>query len=125
MNEAQRQKAEKLARRPYLVELLKDELSDGQTIYIASNPALPGCKSQGMTSEEAQKNLESARIDYIYFLLEDGLPVPDPMPTTASTANSYVFTYQFGETAVSVEKDPSSENLPDSHLITGQLQLVS
>jgi predicted RNase H-like HicB family nuclease len=48
------------------------------TLYIAQNPELPGCKSQGRTPKEAIANLAAARIDFIYFLIEDGLPVPDP-----------------------------------------------
>jgi predicted RNase H-like HicB family nuclease len=126
MNEARWERAEKLARRPYSVELSRDELSDGQTIYVARNPALPGCKSQGITIEEALENLNAARMDYIYFLLEDGLPVPDPMQTTTSTSitNNYIFTYTFGETAANLVNDTLSDDIPGSTLIESSLRLA-
>jgi predicted RNase H-like HicB family nuclease len=46
----------------------------------AFHPELPGCISGGETPNKAKQNLSDARIDYIYYLLEDGLQVPDLNP---------------------------------------------
>lgn len=83
--------ARKLADRSYTVYTHSDETTDGNLIYVATNPELEGCMSQGATVEEAVKNLFDARIDYIASLLEDNLPVPEPQiistnKTSASTA---------------------------------------
>jgi len=74
--------AEHLAAREYSVTALEDTLSNGETVYVLGHPELSGCKSHGKTLEEAAQNLRDATIDYIYFLLEDGLSVPDPLLTT-------------------------------------------
>ena len=42
-----------------------------------SPPSLPGCLSQGMTKEEAIRNIREAIKAYISVLEEDGLPVPE------------------------------------------------
>ena len=78
MNEKQLEEARKLALRNYNLVLSKDRLSDGSIMYMARNPELKGCKAQGTTQMEAIKNLRDARIDYIYYLLEDGIDVPSP-----------------------------------------------
>lgn len=82
-----RSKAEKLARRPYIIKVLRDQTTDDQPIYFARNPELEGCFGQGNTPSEATEDLLDARIDYILSLLEDGLPVPDPnrLSITSST----------------------------------------
>jgi len=82
-----RSKAENLAKRSYIVEVVRDQTTDDQPIYLARNPELEGCFGQGDTSEEAIQDLLEARIDFIQSLLEDGLPVPDPIPLTTNTAN--------------------------------------
>ena len=89
--------AEKLAARPYIDQVIKDETTSGKPIFVALSPELEGCIAQGVTLEEAIQNLKEARIDYIYSLLEDGLPVPKPQvqsttTTSGSTVNlAYVF----------------------------------
>jgi predicted RNase H-like HicB family nuclease len=93
MDERLWEAAERLAARNYDVEVLQDETTDGQLIFMARNPELPGCKSQGATIEEALSNLNEARSDYIYSLLEDGLPVPDPAPIATSTSSCVVKTF--------------------------------
>lgn len=75
-------KASKLASRSYLTVVVLDETTDGQPVYLARNPELPNCLGQGVTYDEAVQDLGFARIDYIYSLLEDGLPVPDPTVIT-------------------------------------------
>ena len=45
--------------------------------WVAECPSLPGCISQGLTREEAVKNMREAIEGYIAALQEDGLPVPE------------------------------------------------
>ena len=85
MNDKLWDEACKFAANPYDVEIERDTLSDGQTVYLARNPELPGCKAQGMSEDEAKKNLDEARVDYIYALLEEGLPVPEAAPYQSVT----------------------------------------
>ena len=65
-------KAKILSRQEYRITISYEKLSDGRVIYMAYNPDLEGCMAQGSTQEEAIKNLEQARIDYIYDALEEG-----------------------------------------------------
>lgn len=78
MNERRLKRAKELAKQAYQVHVFSDESTDGEPAYVASVPELPICMSDGSTVEEAKRNLESAKVDFIYFLLEDGLPVPEP-----------------------------------------------
>ena len=78
MNEERFQEAKRLADRPYQAHIFPDETTDGKPGYFVRIPEMPGCVSDGETVEEAKKNLELAKVDFIYFLLEDGLPVPEP-----------------------------------------------
>lgn len=66
------------ARLPYSITVTQDEATDGTPILLVENDELKGCMAQGRTIEEALANLEEARIDYIYSLLEDGLDIPLP-----------------------------------------------
>jgi predicted RNase H-like HicB family nuclease len=72
------EQAKALADRGYRVSFEVDELPDGQLVYMARNPDLPGCKAQGASIDEAKANLDEVRIDYINALLEENLPVPQP-----------------------------------------------
>jgi len=45
--------------------------------WVAECTSLPGCISQGLTKEEAIKNIKEAIQGYIAALEEDGLPVPE------------------------------------------------
>jgi predicted RNase H-like HicB family nuclease len=47
---------------------------DGQT--VVSCPALPGCRSEGRTREEALENIKEAIELYIEALIDNGDPVP-------------------------------------------------
>ena len=86
MNEDQLERAEELASRPYQVELQAHETRDGQTYFFGKIPELPGCVSDGETEQEATANVKLAMIDFIYFLLEDGLAVPEPRIFDSFTA---------------------------------------
>lgn len=84
-------RAMELARRPYRVVVMKDETTDGNLIFLAANPELPGCMAQGVTIADAAQELEAARLDYIVSLLEDGVPVPVPQVSKVETTGSAIF----------------------------------
>ncbi len=85
MNSELWQRAQKLADRPYDFSIEEDALTDGQPVYLLRDSELPGCKAQGATVDEAKVNLDEARVDYIYALLEAGLDVPLPAKSKPST----------------------------------------
>ena len=78
MKKDQLKRAEELASRPYQIELHAYETPDGEPYFFGKVPEMPGCVSDGETEQEAKVNVKMAMIDFIYFLLEDGLPVPEP-----------------------------------------------
>ncbi len=71
-------KARKLASRPYNIQFVPDYDTDGKPVYFARIPEMPGCVAHGDTIEEAKEWIEFAKVDFIYFYLEDGLTPPDP-----------------------------------------------
>jgi len=92
MNKNLRNKAQKLASKPYTVEVVLDETTDGQPIYFAQTPELEGCFGQGETIDDAEKNLSEARVDFIQSLLEDDLPIPSPSITTTTANETFTLT---------------------------------
>lgn len=76
MNEFYSDEAIRLTQQPYLTIVFLDS-ADIDVGYVAINPQLEGCMSQGDTPEEAIENLIDARTLYIESLLEDNLPVPE------------------------------------------------
>lgn len=44
----------------------RDRLSDNRPVYVARDPALPGCMAHGENVEEAVANLEDARRLYLH-----------------------------------------------------------
>lgn len=70
--------AREYAKRPYPFQVFRDDEGDNETRYLAKNPDLEGCMAQGATQAEAIANLAEARYDLIEFLLERGLPIPEP-----------------------------------------------
>lgn len=93
MNQNLQMQAIKLAEQPYSVEVLLDETTEGQPIYVARVPELEGCMAQGETIEQALESLTEAKIDYIQSLLDDGLPVPAPALRATTTSSSYSATF--------------------------------
>lgn len=98
--------AKRLSSRPYTVELMRDETTDGNEIWTAEHPELPRCLAQGRAPSQAVENLSDARFEYIRSLLEDGEPVPEPASQATSTGstelpvnvvNSYVQFGPFGD----------------------------
>jgi predicted RNase H-like HicB family nuclease len=67
------QQARKLAARNYSIAVYRDDVA-----CYAEHPELPGCMADGKTPDEAVGNLAAARVDYIYALLEWGIPVEPP-----------------------------------------------
>lgn len=80
-----KKETERLAALPYSVEVLDDETTNGQHIFMARCVELDGCMAQGATIEEAMENLRDATKEYIESLLEDGLTVPLPKEMSTST----------------------------------------
>ncbi|MYH66632.1 MAG: type II toxin-antitoxin system HicB family antitoxin [Chloroflexi bacterium] len=73
-------KAEELAARPYHIDYFGERDEDGKHYCYAKVREMPGCHSDGATIDEARENVQSALVDFIYFLLEDELAVPEPQP---------------------------------------------
>ena len=85
MNKLHLKKAETLAERSYQAHVFLDETTDGETVYVAIVPEMPGCIAHGDTVEEALEWLESAKVDHIWFLLEKELEVPQPQSLNSTT----------------------------------------
>lgn len=79
-------KAKKLAARPYNVQYVPDHDTDGEPVFFARIPEMPGCVAHGDTIEEAKEWIELAKIDFIYFYLEDGLMPPEPASSESEDA---------------------------------------
>ncbi|MDD9955515.1 MAG: type II toxin-antitoxin system HicB family antitoxin [Anaerolineaceae bacterium] len=89
------EKAGELAARPYKVVTIEDTLTDETVVVVARNPELKGCLAQGLTAEEAIRELGEARQVYIYSLLEDNLPVPEPDALSLSVSGAPEVVAQF------------------------------
>ena len=85
MNKLHLKKAESLAERSYQAHVILDETTDGEPVYVAIVPELPGCIAHGDTVEEALEWLESAKVDHIWFLLDKELEVPQPQILNSTT----------------------------------------
>lgn len=71
-------KASLYAKLPYSVEIVPDLTTDGEQIFVARHPELPGCMAQGQTPQDAVESLADAREEYLDSLLEDGIEPPTP-----------------------------------------------
>lgn len=61
----------------YPISISKDHDELGE-YWLAEHPDLPGCKSHGKSKEEALKNLEEAKINWIYSYADLGKEIPKP-----------------------------------------------
>lgn len=52
---------------------------DGDGVYVATAPALPGCISEGKTRKEALANVRDAIEGYLASLKKHQEPVPPPI----------------------------------------------
>lgn len=116
MNKRLLEQAKQLASRDYQTIFERDILSNGKTVFIARNPELEGCKSQGYTKDEARKNLDLARIDYIYSLLEDNITPPEPIASdetqTGNVENSTTYHVIVANAKIELETLPQERQVP-------------
>lgn len=77
--------AQALAVRPYSVIINEEQTQSGVTVFIATNPDLPGCVGQGKTPQEAIQDLALARADFIQTMLDDEVDVPAPDEMVVAT----------------------------------------
>ncbi|OGN88797.1 MAG: hypothetical protein A2Z74_01700 [Chloroflexi bacterium RBG_13_46_9] len=62
---------------PYTIIL--ERYDDQGTYWVARVAELPYCLIHGNTPEEAIREIEDVKIDWIKSNLEDGLPIPEPV----------------------------------------------
>lgn len=55
----------------FIITITQDE--DG--MYIAECPSIPGCVSQGVTEQEAEKNIQEAIKECLEVRAEKGMPL--------------------------------------------------
>ena len=60
---------------PYRIELIPDPDEGGYTI---SFPDLPGCLTCGETYEDALRNAEDAKQEWLTAAMEEGIEIPEP-----------------------------------------------
>lgn len=80
-----RKQAKELAAKKYATFVFRDMTTTDEPIYVACNPELEGCCTQGETVQEARENLDLFRVDYIYHLLQNQLEVPEPLGMRTDT----------------------------------------
>ena len=66
---------------PYTVTL-KRGTGEGEPYWVARVLELPHCMTHGATPEEALRDIEDAKAEWIKSSLEEGLPVPEPAKFT-------------------------------------------
>lgn len=93
------------ARLPYTLEVVPDRTTDGDPVYTARHPELPGCLAQGATPQEAVLELRDARELYIRSLLDDG--ITPPMPAAAPPVRGIVWESASGGYATLPTQDDS------------------
>ncbi len=62
---------------PYTITV-KPGTGEGEKYFVARVLELPHCMTHGATSEEALKDVEDAKYEWLKSNLEDGLPIPEP-----------------------------------------------
>lgn len=63
-------------RLPYRMEVVPDTAEGG---YVVRFPELPGCLNCGDTLEEAVRNAEDCKREWLTAALEDGIDIPVPL----------------------------------------------
>jgi antitoxin HicB len=66
---------------PYTIALKRGS-GDGEKYWVARVVELPHCLTHGATPEEALKDIEDAKREWLKSNLEDGLPIPEPAKFT-------------------------------------------
>jgi predicted RNase H-like HicB family nuclease len=113
-----RSKAEKLAKRSYLIMTSMEEATDNQPIHFARVLEMDGCFGQGSTREKAIADLRLAMTDFIESLLEDGLPVPEPTKVDSTIGTSTQGTFTFIAEGKKLHKQ--KENYQDDYVLLAQ-----
>jgi antitoxin HicB len=62
---------------PYTITL-KRGTGKGEKYWIARVLELPHCMTHGANPEEALRDIEDAKLEWLESKLEDGLPIPEP-----------------------------------------------
>jgi predicted RNase H-like HicB family nuclease len=83
-------KAKKYSKKGYSITIQLDHTSDGENLFFAHCEELEGCMAQGETMEEAYQNMLVAIEDFIYYLLEDEMPIPEPSQFTTMGAQGSI-----------------------------------
>ena len=65
----------------YPYQITKIDETDGGG-FLIEVPMLKGCMSDGETVEEAYNNLEEAKKEWLSYMLENNLPIPEPAAKT-------------------------------------------
>ena len=61
---------------PYRMEIIPDTKEGG---YVVRFPELPGCLTCAETVEEAVKNAEECKKEWLTAAIEDGIKIPEPV----------------------------------------------
>ena len=61
---------------PYRMELIPDTVEGGFAVRFSE---LPGCLTCGDTLEEAVRNAENCKREWLTAALEDGIEIPEPV----------------------------------------------
>lgn len=67
---------EEYMRLPYRMEIIPDTIEGGFAVRF---PELPGCLTCADTMEEAVKNAEDCKREWLAAAIEDRTPIPEPM----------------------------------------------
>lgn len=114
MNNELLSQAQQLSNRPHVTMVVLDQTTENEPIYIAFHPELEGCLAQGRTSKEAALNLQAARLDFIYSLLHDQLPVPPPGQVASTQTSS-------PDNSLSIPSNPQQPRISISHELSIQI----
>ena len=68
-------KIEEYMKLPYRMELVPDPAEGG---FVVSFPELPGCLSCGGSYEEALRNAEDAKQEWLMAAMEENIDIPEP-----------------------------------------------
>lgn len=70
----------------FAVEVAPETSTEGELIYLARHPDLPGCMAHGTSVEEAVGNLGEARRLYLSELQRRGVALPQLAPPSVASA---------------------------------------
>ncbi len=62
---------------PYTITL-KRGIGEGKEYWVARIVELPHCMTHGASPEEALRDIEDAKGEWLRYNLEEGLPIPEP-----------------------------------------------